>query len=303
MVDPTIPILFFGKKKAIGKSHPEFVSNCPSDLSLWQVPLNVTNEGLYPFVHDLYSELTQLFPDEYIHLGGDEVDLTCWNNSTSIHQWMILHNMTNVIELLEYFERDLIDYVINTTRKRPIVWQDLFDMNISGIPTTVVFDVWKDWIMEGSLYNITAANYDVIFSACWYLDHLNEDWWSSYTCNPRNMPNLTTTQQAHILGGHSSMWGERVDETDFYGRVWPRSSATAEVLWSGSPKNISAEISYIHVQTRLDRFRCYMLQQTHIPVSPITPGFCESLLSSISVSEGTNMYRVQNVDRKVVSIA
>jgi hypothetical protein len=101
------------------------------------------------------------------------------------------------------------------------------------------------------------------------------------------------------------MWGERVDETDFYGRVWPRSSATAEVLWSGSPKNISTEISYTHVESRLDRFRCYMLQQTHVPISPITPGYCESLKASLS--EGTpTLYRVRSKnknDGNIVSIA
>jgi hexosaminidase len=189
---------------------------------------------------------------------------------------MQLHNMTHVVELLQYFELDLLRYVIHTNGKRPIVWQDLFDMNVQGIPSTVILDIWKDWIMEDSLYKATDANYDVLFSACWYLDHLNEDWWSFYTCNPRNMPNLTATQQSHILGGHTSMWGERVDSTDFYERVWPRSSATAEVLWSGSPKVITTDLSYNHVQARLDQFRCYMLQQFNVPISPISPGHCES---------------------------
>jgi hexosaminidase len=184
--------------------------------------------------------------------------------------------MTKAIEVLQYFEMNLIQYVVNSTQKRSIVWQDLFDMGVEGIPSTVIFDVWKIWTMEGSVYNATAANYDVLFSACWYLDYLNEDWWSFYTCNPRNIPNLTTDQQSHILGGHSSMWGERVDSTDFYERVWPRSSATAEVLWSGSPKNITTGLALDDVQARLERFRCYMLQQFNVPISPIAPGHCEA---------------------------
>jgi hexosaminidase len=182
--------------------------------------------------------------------------------------------MTREVELLQYFELDLLDRVVHTYRKRPIVWQDVFDSGLQGIPDTTILDIWKDWIMDESLYNATIANYDVVFSACWYLDHLNEDWWSFYTCNPREITNMTSNQQSHILGGHTSMWGENVDSTNFFERVWPRSSATAEVLWSGRTKNVT--ISFNEVQARLERFRCYMLQQFDIPVSPIAPDHCQS---------------------------
>ena len=204
------------------------------------------------------------------------VSLDCWKNSSAIQKWMVLHNVTHELDLLQLFELDLLDQVIHKYRKRPIVWQDLFDSGVQGISKYTILDIWKDWIMEGSLYNATNATYDVVFSACWYLDHLSLDWWSFYTCNPRNFANLSASQQSHVLGGHSSMWGESVDVTNFFERVWPRSSATAEVLWSGSPKNISMDISYSHVQRRLAQFRCYMVQQFRISVSPIAPGHCQS---------------------------
>lgn len=185
---------------------------------------------------------------------------------------MQLHNMTTELELLEYFEVNLLATVISKLHKRPIVWQDLFDSGVD-LPETTILDVWKEWIMQESLSKATGAGYDVVFSACWYLDHLNEDWWLFYICNPRGFANLTAVQQAHILGGHSSMWGERVDSTDFFQRVWPRTSATAEALWSASPNNHS-DLSYSLVQGRLERFRCWMVQQYDIPASPIMPGYC-----------------------------
>jgi Glycosyl hydrolase family 20, catalytic domain len=55
---------------AIGKSHPEFLSLCYNKGR--SEPLDVTNTAVYDFVHGLYAEITQLFPDEWIHLGGDE---------------------------------------------------------------------------------------------------------------------------------------------------------------------------------------------------------------------------------------
>lgn len=185
---------------------------------------------------------------------------------------MKLHNITDEVKLLENFELDLVSLVHDTFIKRPVAWQDLFDSGVE-LPPTTVLGVWKSWTMTDSVMDTTAAGYDIVFSACWYLDHLNDDWWSFYKCNPRGFSNLTVAQQSHILGGHSSMWGERVDSTDFFERVWPRTSAVAEVLWSGGPRNYS-DLSYSLLQERLSKFRCWMVQQFDIPVSPIEPGFC-----------------------------
>jgi hexosaminidase len=183
------------------------------------------------------------------------------------------HNMTSEVEVLQYFELNLIDMIDTNLSKRAIVWQDIFDSGVE-VPLTTVLDVWKDWTMYESVYNATCAGYDIVFSACWYLDHLSQDWWAFYQCDPRSFANLTETQKSHVLGGHSSMWGERVDQTDFFERVWPRASATAEVLWAGGITNIE-DASVGMIQGRLDRFRCFMVQQFDIPASPIEPGYCD----------------------------
>lgn len=177
--------------------------------------------------------------------------------------------MTMEVQVLQYFELDLVNTVIRNLKKRPIIWQDPFDSGVN-LPNTVVLDVWKDWIMGDSVKRTTAAGYDIIFSACWYLDHLDEDWWKFHQCNPRGFGNINAEQQAHILGGHGSIWAEHVDSTNFFARVWPRMSAAAEVLWSGSP-NVASQ--YL-VQARLVRFRCWMVQQYDIPASPIAPDYC-----------------------------
>jgi len=261
-----------GHSQAIGVSHPEYLSPCGDDDPRRSEPLDVTEPAVYDFVHQLYSELTRLFPDDWIHLGGDEVSLSCWQNSTKIQDWMIAHNLTSEVELLQYFELDLIDTVGKKLDKRVIVWQDLFDSGVE-LPISTVLDVWKEWILAGSLYNATSAGYDVIVSACWYLDHQNERWWDFYRCNAMDKANLTQDQREHVLGGHASMWGERVDATNFYERVWPRASAVSEVLWSGNAHNYS-DLSYSLVQGRLERFRCWLVRQFQIPASPIAPGYC-----------------------------
>lgn len=206
-------------------------------------------------------------------MGGDEVELRCWQNSTKIQEYLSARNWT-VIDLLDQFEQELLSTVITKLHRRPIVWQELFDSNLS-LPSNTIVDVWKNSIAAETLRNATLAGYDAILSACWYLDHLNDDWWKLHSCNPRGFSNLTDAQKKHILGGHASMWGERIDGTNFFPTVWPRASSMAEVLWSGSPSNHTL-LKYNDVMDRLSKFRCDLLRRFDIPASPIQPDRCNT---------------------------
>jgi hexosaminidase len=253
-----------GHSQAVGASHPELLTAC-GDAGIKE-PFDVTEPAVYRFLYILYDEIASVWPDQWIHIGGDEVSLECWKNSTKIQTWMKDHNMTHELQLLAYFEKDLMDFVTGVLKRRPIAWQELFDSNVSLSKETVV-DVWKSWDLNAR-NKATEQSFQVIISACWYLDHLDEDWWSFYSCDPRDF-NGTSVQKEMVIGGHASMWGERVDETDFLPRVWPRASATAEKLWTG---NVSS--AALTAQERLEKFRCSMCQQG-FPASPIAPGRCE----------------------------
>jgi len=252
-----------GHSQAIGASHPELLTECgtmgPSE------PLDATKPRVYDFVHALYDDIISVFKDEWIHAGGDEVSLQCWANNTAIQSWMKNHNMTKEVQLLDFFESDLLKYITGTLSKRPIVWQELFDSGLQLPPETIV-DVWKDWDLSAR-EKATKQSYSVILSACWYLNYLH-DWSTYYKCDPRDF-NGTKAQKELVLGGHACMWGEWVDETNFLPLVWPRGSAAAEKLWTG---NSTAAVS--SAQERLERFRCFMVRQG-IPASPIAPGSCE----------------------------
>ena len=70
----------------------------------------------------LLTELAGIFPDEFVHVGGDEVQFSeqCWLNSTNITKWMKDHGMNQTVELYEYFETRLLQIVSNFD-KTPIV--------------------------------------------------------------------------------------------------------------------------------------------------------------------------------------
>jgi len=253
-----------GHTDAVAISHPELMSHCPFAGD----PMDPTNEDTWTFISNLYHEIGDLFQDHYVHLGGDEVQLDCWGNDTSIEAWMKLNHLDDVVDLFKIFEKRLLA-VIEKLGKKAIVWQEVFDLGVPIANDTIV-DVWKDWDgQEGStIHQATSAGYPVILSACWYLDHLNERWQDYYQCDPIGF-NLTLAQQELIIGGHASMWGEHVDPSNFMSRVWPRASAAAEKLWTGTDTKASATVS-----DRIHAFRCHMLRQG-IQAGPTGPGYCD----------------------------
>ena len=288
-----------GHSRAIGKSHPELMTLCSNDNNNHDKktpsePLNATSDTVYDFVRNLYHELATIFPDPWMHVGGDEVPLHCWENNTQIQMWMKEHGVGNrPVDLLAYFETKLLEIVMqmnddnnnnNRKHKRPIVWQELFDLGLPLSNQTII-DIWMLSNLT-TIQHATKLGFDVILSACWYLDHLDTDWWGFYQCNPRDFLNDTTssnsdTQKQRIIGGHASMWGERVDETNFMSRVWPRASAVGEKLWTGVSEK-AKETS----QERLHRFRCRMVK-LGVPAQPIIPGYCGDDDQVVSTRLGT----------------
>lgn len=225
--------------------------------------MDPTNPKVYDLVRDIYRNLSDLFVDTFIHVGGDEVDLSCWDRDQSISQWRKLHGVNSSADLFELFETNLLKIVENQN-KTPIVWQEVFNLNLTITAKTIV-DVWKGFDRK-TLADATKRGFNVILSGCWYLDHLNNDWGNFYACNPSNF----SGRKDLLLGGHASMWGEHVDASNFMSRVWPRASAVAERLWTG---NVS--VAKKNVKQRIFKFRCRMLQQGYA-AEPVGPGFCAS---------------------------
>lgn len=208
-----------GHSEVVGRSHPDLMSHCNSGgqvLTAFTGPLNPTIPQVYDFVENIYREVTTLFPDDFIHIGGDEVNLDCWKHDVSIQKWAKEHHDMTEKELLNYFESVLTD-IVAACDKTPIVWQELLNEGVDLPPGTVI-DVWKGFDTK-TIQDATKRGYPVLISGCWYLDHLNNKWHDYYNCDPLNF-NGTHAQKQLIMGGHASMWGERVDATDFLMRVW-----------------------------------------------------------------------------------
>lgn len=255
-----------------GKGQEGLLSECFDDKGHRKPgefgPIDPTKETSYSFLSDLMRELADVFPDAFIHLGGDEVDFSCWETNPNIRNFMMQRNISKVEKLEEYYVSKLLD-IVSGLNKSYVVWQEVLDNNVTLKQDTIV-NVWKsgDWSLE--MERVTKAGFTTILSAPWYLNyiHYGPDWQTHYAAEPTNF-NGTDTQKKLVIGGSACMWAEYVDGSEVIPRLWPRASAVAERLWSR--KDVTDVDS---ARPRIKHQQCYM-QSRGIRVEPIDgPGFC-----------------------------
>jgi len=233
-------------------------------------PLNPTKKRVYAFLEAFFEEITQVFPDKYLHLGGDEVDFKCWQSNPEITTFMKKWNMSGDFHKLEsIYIKKLLDIVSSyPTNNGYIVWQEVFDNGVE-VKNDTIIHVWKgQW--EWEMAKVTGKGLRAILSSPWYLNYISygSDWTKYYLAEPLDF--YGGEEQKHlVIGGEACMWDEFVNSVNLTPRMWPRASAIAERLWS--PR----ETRDIHeAKERIQEMECRMLQRGY-PVEPINgPSFC-----------------------------
>lgn len=98
------------------------------------VPLDPTEPLTYQVVLGLLDELSELFPDLYLHLGGDEVKYGCWNESASIKAWMQEHGLAagDFYSLEQLFFEKVGGFVTAQLGRQVVAWEEVFfDSSVS----------------------------------------------------------------------------------------------------------------------------------------------------------------------------
>jgi len=221
-------------------------------------PMDPTNPNVYQFIAKFLSEVAALFPDNWLHLGGDEVEYSCWN-TTRINKYMKENGIATFQDLETLFILE-VNKRIQGLGKQTIYWQEVFQNTNPFIGDSV--DVWKD---STTLAKVIAAGKKGIQSFGWYLDNLGAGWVDFYNQDPIP-PKTPPSQKALVLGGETSMWGESIDVSNIHQRIWVRAAAVAERLWSAETvTNATAALP------RLLEHRCRIMRRG-IPSSPFAPG-------------------------------
>jgi len=233
-------------------------------------PMNPTKKRVYAFLEAFFEEVTQVFPDKYLHLGGDEVDFNCWRSNPNITSFMKKWNLGSDYHRLEaIYIKKLLDIVSSyPTNNGYIVWQEVFDNEVE-VKNDTIIHVWKG-LWENELAKVTGKGLRAILSSPWYLNYIGygSDWTKYYLAEPLDFYG-GEEQKALVIGGEACMWSEFVNSVNLTPRMWPRASAVAERLWS--PR----EVNDIHeAKSRIQEMECRMLQRG-FPVEPINgPAFC-----------------------------
>ncbi|KTF86138.1 hypothetical protein cypCar_00034075 [Cyprinus carpio] len=253
-----------GHTQSWGKGQPGLLTPCykGSVPSGSFGPVDPTVDTTYKFMASLLKEVKFVFPDSYVHLGGDEVSFACWQSNPNVRKFMEKMGFGKDFTKLESFYMESIMNMTAALNKTSIVWQDVFDYHercllLSQIPQDTVLEIWKGAKYQTELSRMTQAGHRVLLSAPWYINHISygQDWRNSYAVQPQNFSG-TDEQKKLVIGGEVAMWGEYVDATNLSPRLWPRACAAAERLWSNEEKTLNADLAF----PRLKEFRCELLR-------------------------------------------
>jgi hexosaminidase len=216
--------------------------------------MDPTREETYKFVDKLMGEMAGLFPDDYFHIGGDEVNGSQWDANPKIQAFMRSHGMKSNQDLQAYFNQRL-QKILSKHHKTMMGWDEVMHPDL---PKSVVVQSWRG---QQSLAIAAQQGYSSLLSFGYYLDLM---WPASrhYAVDPMSgaAASLNPEEKSRIIGGEACMWSEWVTPENIDSRIWPRNAAIAERLWS-LPEQQDPNSMY----TRLDKLsrRLEWLGLTH----------------------------------------
>ncbi|MBK5210039.1 MAG: family 20 glycosylhydrolase [Flavobacteriaceae bacterium] len=192
--------------------------------------LDPTNDETYEILNDVITEISPLFPDNYFHIGGDENEGKHWDENKKIQAFKIQHGIKNNHELQAYFNIR-VQKILEDNGKTMMGWDEIFQ---PGLPKDVVIHSWRG---TEAMLKAAKLGYKTVLSKGYYIDLL-ESVRLHYTNEPfTDNHGLTDEELKNILGGEATMWSELVTPITIDSRIWPRTAAIAERLWSNKAIN------------------------------------------------------------------
>ncbi len=218
-------------------SHPEIGSGAKGQTykierlpGIFDPTLDPTNEKTYKILEPFFKEMAQLFPDKYLHIGGDENEGKQWKANAEIQAFMQEKGLKTQDDLQQYFNKRILKF-IGKNGKIMMGWDEIFQPEI---PKNIVIQSWRG---QESLAKVARQGNQGILSNGYYID-LMQRAEQHYAIDPLPADTtLSADEQKRILGGEATMWSEWVSPETIDSRIWSRMPAIAERFWS--PREVS----------------------------------------------------------------
>nr|WP_294992185.1 family 20 glycosylhydrolase [uncultured Sediminibacterium sp.] len=198
--------------------------------------LSPANEKVYTLLDKVFTEIAQLFPFEYIHMGGDETAKNFWEKSDEIKALMQRENLKDMDAVQSYFVKR-VEKIISSKGKKMMGWDEILE---GGLAPGASVMSWRG--MKGGIA-AAKANHTVVMSPTdfAYLDYYQGE----KTAEPPVYAGLRLNKAYQfdplpenvdpkfILGGQANLWTEQIQRfSNVQYMLWPRAMAIAESVWS-----------------------------------------------------------------------
>lgn len=242
--------------------------------------LCVARDSTWLFMDKIFSEVAEMFPDEYIHIGGDEVHMKSWEKHEMDQALMKKEGISSLEGLQTYFEKRLGEMII-AKGKKTVGW---YKLEKGELPTSEsLFMCWQD---IPSAIRAIKLGYRVVMAPNQdsYLDYDESGLTLQKVYNFEPVPE--GVKEASIEGGEGCLWTERVpNERQAEYMTWPRAMGMAEVYWSPKNKRNWDDFA-LRVQSRLRDFDVAKVNYSMAAFEPVISavgGEVQSELTKIKI--------------------
>jgi hexosaminidase len=198
------------------------------------------NEKVYDFLDKVMTQVAELFPFEYIHVGGDECPKNYWEKSDAIKGLMQREGLKSMEEVQSYFEKRL-EKIVESKGKKFLGWDEILE---GGLAPSAAVMSWRG--VKGGI-EAAKMKHDVVMSPTTYayIDYMQADpiieprIYSSLRLNKSYEfePVPEGVDPKYIKGGQANLWTEQVyNMRHAEYMTWPRGLAIAESVWSPKEK-------------------------------------------------------------------
>ena len=259
-----------GHASALLAAYPEIGSKVDNGVGSYAIQTNSgiynsaldpTNPQTYIILAAIFDEVCPLFPSNYFHIGGDENNGKEWAANPKIQEFMKKNMLANKHDLQTYFNMKLIP-MLEVHNKKLMGWEEIMTENMSK---DAIIHAWRgtnEGLKPGeSLIQAAKKGYNAVLSNGFYID-LMLGIETHYLNDPLSKnATLSAEEKARILGGEAAMWSELVTPLTIDSRIWPRTAAIAERLWSNES---ITDMNSLRKRLKTISFRLEELGITHI---------------------------------------